>query len=318
MVDWHSEEVLLRNAATFTNFMHSLFGVYLWEFFNSVKFDWEILSGRRMFKWPMIFYLLCRYTMMMSLITMMIYMSESLSAANCVPLSQVSQVAGCVTIALASMNLALRTVALWRENLMVISTLIAAILGHWGLALFIGTLSRAHWNSDNNACEITNDRPLYIVGLYSYTMIFDFGVLCLTGYKLNFGRGPFQGSALVQLLTLDGLLYFLIAFLANAVAVVFSALNLNPIMSVIANVPATMIATIVSCRSFRRLNILANQDTELFMKPAIPFSTKGFRRESERLNDLRIQMDVVTQTINDIDEPAVPPPVKAAVSPRNE
>ncbi|EEB92365.1 hypothetical protein MPER_09140 [Moniliophthora perniciosa FA553] len=84
-----------------------------------------------------------------------------------------------------------------------------------------------------------------MVGLYSYTMIFDFAVLCLTGYKLNFGRAPFQGSALVQLLTLDGLLYFLIAFLANAVAVVFSALNLNPIMSVIANVPATMIAVVL-------------------------------------------------------------------------
>ncbi|KAK7047848.1 hypothetical protein VNI00_006176 [Paramarasmius palmivorus] len=182
------------------------------------------------------------------------------------------------------MNLALRTIALWRERRPVVWMLIAAILGHWALAILVGTTSRASWRE--NSCQITNDHSLYIVGLYSYTMVFDLAVLCLTGYKLNFGRGSFQGSAIVQLLNLDGLLYFFIAFLANTVAVVFSALNLNPVMSVIANVPATMIATVVSCRSFRRLNILANQDTEPFLKP-MPFSTAGFRRESNRANEYR-------------------------------
>jgi hypothetical protein len=40
------------------------------------------------------------------------------------------------------------------------------------------------------------------------------------------------------------LIFFLVAFIANAIATVFMLLNLNPIMSIIFNVPAAIAATV--------------------------------------------------------------------------
>lgn len=74
-------------------------------------------------------------------------------------------------------------------------------------------------------------------------MCFDFTVLCLTGWKLviNAPSSKVMGrSKLVVLIFGDGLIYFFIAFLSNLLATIFMILNLNPVMSIIANVPAAI------------------------------------------------------------------------------
>lgn len=96
-------------------------------------------------------------------------------------------------------------------------------------------------------------------------MAFDFTVLTLTGVKLAFAipgrRTAGQPSRLMTLIFNDGLIYFVIAFLANLLATVrslplllstllmpyhqiFMLLNLNAVMSIIANVPAAIASTV--------------------------------------------------------------------------
>lgn len=90
-------------------------------------------------------------------------------------------------------------------------------------------------------------------------MAFDFTVLCLTGWKLAF---PANGrSKLIKLIFGDGLIYFVIAyvrcvlrlrlfnrdyyrFLANLMATIFMLINLNAVLSIIANVPAAIASTV--------------------------------------------------------------------------
>lgn len=99
-------------------------------------------------------------------------------------------------------------------------------------------------------------------------MAFDFLVLILTAYKLLY---PASGrSKLVQLIFHDGLIYFAIAFLANLIATVFMILNLNPVMSIIANVPAAIASTIVAGRVVRRLSNFNSGGAEMF-----PTTTQG-------------------------------------------
>lgn len=48
--------------------MHAFFGLYLWELVVTLDFDWDYLSGKRRFKWPLIFYFCNRYFMLVALV----------------------------------------------------------------------------------------------------------------------------------------------------------------------------------------------------------------------------------------------------------
>jgi len=132
-------------------------------------------------------------------------------------------------------------------------------------------------------CAITETNNTLLAATFIYTMSFDFVTLILTGVRLISGNGH---SRLVNLIFNDGLIYFVIAFvscslmlmsrsiwvsfLANLVATVpfawpssiilfltglpqtFMLLNLNAIMSVIANVPAATAATVCCSWPFDR------------------------------------------------------------------
>jgi len=100
-------------------------------------------------------------------------------------------------------------------------------------------------------------------------MVFDFIVMSLTAVKLS---QPSSGSRskLVELIFKDGLIYFMVAFLSNVVATTFMLLDLNPVMSIIANVPAAIVSTIVACRIVRRLSNYTSRGPEMF-----PTTTQG-------------------------------------------
>jgi len=118
--------------------------------------------------------------------------------------------------------------------------LTVVILGHWSL-LLQGMQLTAVYSPQLQQCAITETNNTLLAATFIYTMSFDFATLILTGVRLVSGNGH---SRLVSLIFNDGLIYFVIAFLANLVATTFMLLNLNAIMSVIANVPAATAATV--------------------------------------------------------------------------
>jgi hypothetical protein len=71
MVDWKSLEELMREGVIFSKFMHALLGLYAyvthtartlpyhdaldsWEFFISLPFEWDFITGRKRFRWPLV------------------------------------------------------------------------------------------------------------------------------------------------------------------------------------------------------------------------------------------------------------------------
>jgi hypothetical protein len=45
---------LIHDAESFNNLMHCLVGLYMWEFFCSLDFEWAVITGKRRFRWPMV------------------------------------------------------------------------------------------------------------------------------------------------------------------------------------------------------------------------------------------------------------------------
>ena len=134
--------------------------------------------------------------------------------------------------------------AVWSQKWYIVAPLVAIIMGHWSLLLH-GILLRAEWSPQQATCVVTQTSNLILAYSFIYTMCFDAVVLSLTAWKLYFNTSTHMGrSKLSQLIFGDGVIYFIIAFTANVIATVFMLLNLNAIMSIIANVPAAIASTV--------------------------------------------------------------------------
>lgn len=259
MPDWSSPAELAVEGAAFAKFMHALAGLYFWEFATSLDFDWDFVVGRKKFHWPMIFYFLDRYLLFFAMIGILIALDVT-TEVNCQALYTYNQLVGDAAVGLASINLAIRTMALWSQRLYIVVPLVIIILGHWSLILQ-GVLLKAEW-VDGEGCVITKTNTTILAATFIYSMCFDLVVLILTAIKLAFPLG--RRSQLTSLLFKDGLIYFFIAFVANLIATIFMVLNLNAIMSVIFNVPAAVASTIVACRAVRRLSKWSSAGPEIF------------------------------------------------------
>ncbi|KAI5828285.1 hypothetical protein K523DRAFT_307518 [Schizophyllum commune Tattone D] len=274
MVDWMSEAEIAHDSDVFSKFMHALLGLYLWEWATSLPFDVDYVRGKRKFKWPLIFYFLNRYCLLMALIGIAIALNVT-ERVNCQGLYTFNQCFGNAAIGLASINLSLRTMAIWSQKWYIVVPLVCIILGHWSLLLH-GILLKAVY-VPGQGCAITQTDNKILAATFIYTMAFDFTVLSLTAWKLIFPAGG--RSRLVSLIFNDGLIYFLVAFIANLIATTFMLLNLNPVMSIIANVPAAIASTIVACRVVRRLNKYNAEGPEVFASTT-QGSTLAFRTQT--------------------------------------
>jgi hypothetical protein len=249
-----------------------------WEWFTSLQFDWQYISGKKAFRWPLIFYFLNRYCLLFALIGILTALNVT-TEVDCQALYTFNSCVGNAAIGLASINLSLRTMAVWSQRWYICVPLIAVIMGHWSLLLH-GILLTARW-IDGQGCVITSTDNKVLAATFIYTMAFDFLVLSLTAWKLviNVPSANIMGrSKLSNLIFADGLIYFVIAFLSNMLATIFMLLNLNPVMSIIANVPAAISSTIVACRAVRRLSKYTSRGPEVFnstQASTLAFRTNG-------------------------------------------
>jgi hypothetical protein len=304
MTDWQSPEEMLRDATAFNHMMHALFGLYLWEWFISLDFEWEIISGKRRFKWPLIFYFAGRYLLLGTMIGIVVAL-DATKPLNCFALYLFNQLAGSACAGLACINLSLRTIAVWGHNRYVMYGLILLILGHWSVILQ-GVQLTVSWQ-EPAGCVIQKTNNTLLAATFIYSMSLDLVVLLLNVWKLGMGTMGLgamrKHSSVAQLIFGDGLIYFFIAFISNLVATVFMILNLNAVMNVIFNVPAVIAATIVSGRLVRRLNNFGKVSTgETYSHTAsnVPISQdRGINATTGRNRaGVQIRMETFTQSDN--------------------
>ncbi|TFY82730.1 hypothetical protein EWM64_g1281 [Hericium alpestre] len=270
MVDWNSPAELVHDADAFAKFIHALLGLYIWEWFTSLDFEWSFVSGKRSFRWPLIFYFVGRYSLLFALVGIAITLNVQVEV-NCQALYTFNQCLGNFAIGLACVNLSIRAIAVWSSKLYIVIPLVAIMLGHWALLLH-GILLKAAW-VPGQGCVITATNNTILSATFIYSMCLDFLVMALAAYKLAYKKG--SQSRLVQMIFGDGLIYFFIAFCANLTATIFMTLDLNPVMSIIANVPAATTSTIVACRVVRRLTNYTTPAAEMFNSTQNSYSRRA-------------------------------------------
>ncbi|KAG9014223.1 hypothetical protein FRB94_013533 [Tulasnella sp. JGI-2019a] len=256
MTNWMDPMTMMAEAAIFNKIVIAFLGLFAWEIVVTLWFDLEVLLGQRAFKWPMIFYWASKYSMFFANIGVTI--AENVTTElNCEALYAFNQLMGNVAIGAASTLLMIRTIAVWSRNPIIMYPLIVLSLGQWAILLHSCATVSASWSAAQSACAIKAVPTINLQVLYLYTMCFDFLVLFSTTvglFRMPGRQETASGNRLWTLLFKDGLVFFLVAFSSNLVAVIFVLADFNPVMDVIASVPAASITAIVSCRLFVRLN----------------------------------------------------------------
>ncbi|KAF8592519.1 hypothetical protein K439DRAFT_1400394 [Ramaria rubella] len=256
MTNWNDPATLQHQAVIFSNVIHFVSGLYVWELAINLPFDWSIASGKRSFRWPMLLYFACRYLMFFALVGVLVALNVT-RQVNCQALYTFNQFAGNSAIGLASSLFMLRTIAVWNRSYYVTIPLVTICLGQWAILLHGMTTVVSVWNSVANQCVVTQSGTTFLDLIYFYTMSFDLTVLILTSVGLYLSPGR---SSLWKLVFKDGVIFFAAAFVSNAFPAVFIAINLNAVMNIMFSVPAACIAAIFACRSFIRVSVYSPLD----------------------------------------------------------
>ncbi|KAI0295182.1 hypothetical protein BC826DRAFT_968459 [Russula brevipes] len=208
-------------------FWHAVDGLYIWEFFTTLDYEFAVIRGRRPYRWSIWVYSLARVAGLMSVILNIVGMDVTVPI-NC-QLWISFQLFFCYTSSAAGSLLIVLRISK-RGDLDPNKLAVATAFGLWGIsvAFFIQSLARgrAVWAPTRLRCvniDTQTSAPTLIAMLVTDLSLL---LLMLVGllHMRRDGGGTF---GLSQLLWKQGLIWLLIATIAEAVPVIFIALNLD-------------------------------------------------------------------------------------------
>ncbi|PCH41403.1 hypothetical protein WOLCODRAFT_89251 [Wolfiporia cocos MD-104 SS10] len=226
MVNWSSPAEIAVDTGVYDKLVFSLFGVYVWELFQTSNFEWSLITRKRKFTWPLI---------------------------NCQALYTFNSWAGNMTILCASTSLMLRTIAIWERQLKVVIPLCTLCLAFWGLLWRGMFVLEAEYSTSAGMCTLTSSNHVLLNINFFMTMCFDLIILGFTMAKLIPHKTQ---SDLWTLLFRDGLVYFIVTFCFNALPALIPVLDFDKIL----NIPAATFSAMAACRSVIRLQEFSHSD----------------------------------------------------------
>ncbi|KAI0728746.1 hypothetical protein C8Q72DRAFT_358450 [Fomitopsis betulina] len=257
MVNWKDPSEVLLDTGVYEKLVFALFGLYVWEIFQTSGFEWSLITRTRKFTWPLvIFFFQCRYCLLLALIGIIVSMTVR-TPINCEALYTFNSWAGNMAILGASTSLMLRTIAIWERKLKVVVPLCFLCLAHWALLWRGMFLLDVSYSASEQTCVIEWSNHIFLNVTFFMTMGFDLTILAFT---LTYLLKHKAKSSLWSLLFTDGLVYFLTAFCFNALPAILNVINLNVAMDVVATVPAACFSSIAACRAVIRLQDFARPD----------------------------------------------------------
>ncbi|KAF5318849.1 hypothetical protein D9619_010967 [Psilocybe cf. subviscida] len=247
--DWMSPTVITETSKVFGAFSMFLLGVAVWDVLSTLWFEWQVLTGRRKWRWPMLIYIVARIAMLLHVLAVSIN-RNALHAVPCTELTFMSKFCDALGTCMSSLILVLRTRAVWHRNMYVTGILGLLLIGQivlWGQTF---RYSKAAWNETRKLCDVLSTAPrVLMISVWAYTMIFDFIILLFCAIRLYSYRTSTMGSILFR----DGIGYFCSAFIANLVQTIMAGLQLNPVMNIITLSFALVVSVIAATTVFRNV-----------------------------------------------------------------
>jgi len=256
MVDYNNPVIIAEEFMKITNFWHLVDGIFIWEFFTTLGFEWDVIRGHRPYRWTILVYSITRVATLLSIV-LNIVGSDSTTRLYCQVWMTFIAFFTYTAFASASLLIALRIIAVW--NMAKIPLVIT--MGVWVADvgfLISGTIRiRSAWSHEANFCvplNLASTKPAVISSLVTDVLL----LLIMIGGVFRLRLEAAGAFDLGYILWKQGLIWLFLATVSEVPPSVLMCLNLNEPMSLLFQTPSMVIMSIAATRMYRSLIDYAN------------------------------------------------------------
>jgi len=278
MVNYQNPIVIETEQLVVIKLWHAAAGLYLWEFFTTLDYEWNIIQGRRPFRLPaFLIYSVTRLATLMSIVFALFNMNAT-GHYNCEAVAVFTLAFGSIAFSGGSFLIMLRVIAIWNKKKSIIA-IVAIIWGTYVAFLIQGVVRiRSAYLETLNICMETNLQSLKLNILA--TLVSDILLLLIMLIGLLRMRYHERGAfSMGRLLWKQGLIWLFIATASEVPQAVFICLNLNDQLDYMSWVPSLLALSIAATRIHRSLADFAYENTGVYGKdsfaPAPPHNGRG-------------------------------------------
>ncbi|KZV74196.1 hypothetical protein PENSPDRAFT_662557 [Peniophora sp. CONT] len=223
---------------------------YSWEWATSLRYEIDFYAGRREWKWTLWPYLLCRYSLLGAVISLLLELNAP-GRLNCLAWAKISVLLTFSSILMASMLIAIRVIAIWNRHRAVVTLALSAMIVL--LALLIHSVVNSHgmWDDGAKSCVLRDSAPVTL-SILSATLAVDVILLLLMLYGLLRKREARRFSLWTFLLA-QGILWFIVAIATEVPTVIVTGLNFNAVLSESLQAVGVLILSLAATRMYRSL-----------------------------------------------------------------
>ncbi|KAH9988692.1 hypothetical protein BJV77DRAFT_730005 [Russula vinacea] len=279
MVNFHDPTVVAIDNLATSKLWHVVNGLFLWEFFTTLDYEWSFIQGRRRYRWTIWIYSFSRMAALADVITRFVLLDTQVGCK----LSEILALFPTyLAQAAASFLIVIRIVAIWNRNVIVI--VIAIIMWAINGVFFIQGFSQLRYKrvfpgGYCTALNIGNAKTTVVASFITDIILL---VIMLVGlFRLESHRKGAMATG--RFLWNQGVIWLFLATFAGIVPTVFICLNLNEPLSTIFRYPWIITMTIASTRMYRGLDNFLSSDIHFSVHvptgptPTMPISFEGIR-----------------------------------------
>ncbi|KAF8504747.1 hypothetical protein F5888DRAFT_780649 [Russula emetica] len=299
MVNYHDPVVVLQDKLAVSKIWHAVAGLYFWEFVTTLDFEWSVIQRHRPFRWTIWIYTTTRISTLIAVILSLVGVNVT-GRYNCEVETVFQLISGYLAIASASLLIVLRILAIWNKK----KIIIAIAAGAWGINVIFEIQSivriRAIW-VPGTTCLVPNLHISELNILVTLAtdiillLIMFFGLLRLGFHE----RGAF---GLGRLLWKQGVIWLLVATIAEVLPPVFLCLNLNDPFNFMFLPPSMITLSIAATRIYRSLADHASTYTEHLSGPDSSERSGRIEWKANRVPITLSRMEVAINRTSDQDQ----------------
>ncbi|KAH9984375.1 hypothetical protein BJV77DRAFT_194090 [Russula vinacea] len=294
MVNYNDPVTIAKEFEGVVKLWHLTDGVFIWEFLSTLDYEWDVIRGHRPYRWTIWVYSVSRVTTLMAVILNMVGF-DTTTKINCQVWITFFAFFAYLAFITASLLIVLRVIAIWNRA----KIIFAIAMGMWmtDISLFISGLIRlrAEWSPEANTCILVNFDSTKSTVIVSFVSDIGLLLVMLIGLlRLRLGRdGAF---VLGSFLWKQGLIWLLIATVAEAPSLVLVLLDLNVPLNLMTQIPSTIMVTIAATRVYRSLANFSSSNISLESAPETGRSVSELRVRSGPIPLNRMEMSVGTES----------------------
>ncbi|KAH9977430.1 hypothetical protein BJV74DRAFT_154989 [Russula compacta] len=258
MVNFRDPAVIHDDNLQVDKFWNAVDGLFIWEFLITLGYEWSVIRGHRPYRWTIWIYSLSRVAALAAVARNIV--SVDITTQISCHATIVSQlILAYLALACASFLIVLRIIAIWN-----MSRVVGAIaIGLWItniLFLIQGVIRfRAEQVSNGVGCEVVQIDGIQLSTIVALVTDVVLLLIMLFGvFRLR--RDGCGTMALGRLLWNQGVIWLLLATVAEVTPVVFICLNLNDPFNLMFQAPWMITMTIAATRMYRSLSDFGSSD----------------------------------------------------------